>query len=142
MRRATKADKAYLNFLLSESIDKCKDDGTPEELRYLGGNIVDAENVWTIIPVEGVVCIARPLNSSTYESHVAVDPKSGINAIKAVRAAIKWFFEKNQLAIKLVAFVPEHRRDVKLFCTACGYKIEGVLTKSFIKNGQAIDQTV
>ena len=142
MKRATESDIPYLNYLFSEVFDKTKDDGTPEDMRYHTGLIVEDPSVWIIIPTEGTAFIGRPLNSSTYEVHVACLPTAGINMIKAGKAAAKYFFEKNQQAYKLIAFVPSNRRDVKLYCSAVGYKYEGIISQSFIKNGKVLDQVV
>jgi hypothetical protein len=138
--RCTEMDLPYLNFVLSECFDETKPDGTPESLRYRGGMLVMDPTIWVMQPEKGVICIAKPLNTSTYEAHVASLP--GTNPIRATRECIKWLFENNKDIKKLTAFVPSYRRDVKMFCIATGYKVEGLLTKSFKRNGELLDQTI
>lgn len=79
-------------------------------------------------------------NCITLEIHPMILPgKRGRPAYQAVMSLWKYLVENTGYS-KIVCFVPDIYRNVKLFAMSCGMKEEGLLTKSYLKNGTITDQ--
>lgn len=86
------------------------------------------------------VYVLHPHNSATLEIHAHILPEYRQNhSIESGRTILKWVLD-NTGYYKVVAQVPEIYPNVKKFCLANGFRLEGVNRKSYWKNGELVDQ--
>lgn len=79
-------------------------------------------------------------NGVMYEVHTCLLPWAyGETATKAGKALISWVFE-NTPCEKLITFVPQGNSLAYHYARRCGLKLEGIVTKSYKKNGRLLDQ--
>ncbi len=81
------------------------------------------------------------LNGVTCMVHIATLPELRKGTKQFVEEAIKWVFEKTTYS-KIVSLAPECNRAAVVFGKRCGFKVEGKMTKSFLKNWKLYDQVV
>jgi len=82
------------------------------------------------------------LNGITYHTHICMGASCrGKDAVGCAQDSIAWMFE-NTKCRKLVAFVPGHRKTVKMIARAIGFEREGVLKNSFLKDGELMDEVI
>ncbi len=77
-------------------------------------------------------------NSVTVETHVQVLPEARRSSFKYGRAMVAWILD-NMAVDKLIGL--SHDRRTLLYALRLGFETEGVSKKSFMKNGQLIDET-
>ncbi len=82
-----------------------------------------------------------PLNGVTCMVHIATLPELRKGTKQFVEEAIEWVFEKTTYS-KIVSLAPECNRAAVVFGKRCGFKVEGKMTKSFLKNWKLYDQVV
>lgn len=88
-------------------------------------------------------CLIRvdKFNSITCCVHIAAKSETWGHNIEFVKEAIIWGFKYLPYK-KFIAFIPEYNKRVISFVEKIGFKKEGVLTKSFLKNWKIQDQLI
>jgi hypothetical protein len=81
------------------------------------------------------------LNGITCMVHIGALPELWGRATSFVKEGVTWVFE-NTPYTKIVSFAPECNRTAVFFGKRCGFKIEGKVTKSFLKDWKLHDQVV
>lgn len=117
------------------------DDLTPEDAKdglvnyYMSVGII-------LSPDKYSAYVFEPQNNVMYKVHANVLPE-GRNEFTASKAimVVDWIFS-NTDCHKIVAYVSDIFPNVCKFTEKCGFKQEGVLTKSLLKNGILNDQIV
>lgn len=87
------------------------------------------------------VLILVPMNGITCEVHMAVLPELWGRAATFVRECIAWGW-KNTRYMKAITYCPEYNRAAIALAKRCGFKEEGRVKDSFLKNWQLHDQIV
>ena len=80
-------------------------------------------------------------NCVTAEVHVSVLPEWRSASYLAGRDMLTWLWTETP-AEKLVGMIPTDNRQALLYTLRLGFKIEGICSKSFLRNGQLLDQTM
>ncbi len=81
-----------------------------------------------------------PLNAITMEVHAHVLPEYRKEySMRTSRIFYKWFLG-NTDRLKLIAIVPLIHKNVQNFLISNKFTVEGINRKSFIKNGEIMDQ--
>ena len=115
-----------------------RDDGSlePEDFK-----IVDGVTALVVYDPEPIACsILYPRNICTYEIHTQTLPEARSRSFEYGRAMLAWIWA-NMPVDKLVATIPEYNRKALLYTLRLGFSIEGICPKSFMRNGELIDQT-
>lgn len=81
------------------------------------------------------------LNGITCMVHIGTLPEMRGQTVAFAKEGIAWVF-KNTAYVKIVSLAPEFNRAAIVFGKRCGFKIEGKITKSFIKNWELYDQVI
>lgn len=89
---------------------------------------------------QGCILVVQ-VNGVTCEVHIGTLPEMKGRTVKFVKEAIKWVFE-NTRYLKIISFAPECNRAAVVFGKRCGLKVEGTITKSFLKDWKLYDQIV
>ena len=88
------------------------------------------------------VYLLHPHNSITLEIHAHILPEfRKKHSIQSGRKVLEWFVN-NCDYLKLIAQVPDIYENVKQFCLANNFKVEGVNRKSYKKDGEVMDSTL
>lgn len=94
--------------------------------------------------VEDVVIGAMmfvPMNSVTWNPHIAILPAHRGNGTEVMRLGMEWMFENTECK-KLVAYPPSfNQRMIRVF-EKCGWRHEGISLASFSWNGQIYDRVM
>lgn len=81
------------------------------------------------------------INSICYEIHTVMHPKTWGRSLKYAKEVIVWIFE-NTPCKKLITFVPADNPQALSLAINSGMEKEGILKKSFLKNGVLLDQHI
>jgi RimJ/RimL family protein N-acetyltransferase len=86
----------------------------------------------------------HPHNSATLEIHAHILPEFRKKySLDSGKCILQWVLDKcPEMYQKVIAQVPVIHENVKKFCIANGFKIEGVNRMSYRKNGKLVDQTL
>jgi hypothetical protein len=135
MDRATDIDAVARIFNHPKLYKWMTDDGSPE-------TYTPEPNALFLMNEEktGVVRIDM-MNCITCEVHIATLPELRVGTREFVQECIDWVF-KNTTYSKIVSYAPEFNRAAIIFAKRCGFKVEGKLTKSFLKNWKLYDQVI
>ncbi len=91
---------------------------------------------------EGTAAAAvSPLTGSTCVVHFATIPEVWGKTLEIAREAIAWIFGNTRF-VKIVGFTPECNRLAVRFGKRCGFRVEGRITKAFMKNWELHDMIV
>jgi RimJ/RimL family protein N-acetyltransferase len=84
--------------------------------------------------------MVHPHNCVTYEIHTCLLPIAwGTQAKQAAKLVLDWIFQ-NTPCQKVITHVPENNALALRYAKRAGMAIEGNNRKSFLKNGQLLDQ--
>lgn len=108
--------------------------------------IIDTEEeAWVTVRVKGKLIGLynfHPHNKVTLEIHAHILPEHRKeHSIKSGKMALEWFIEHCDYG-KLIAQVPVKYENVKNFCLANGFVVEGVNRMSHIEGGVIMDMTL
>lgn len=118
------------------------DDGSPCRESFTAHELLINENIFVLMPSDGIVFILHPWNGITLEVHTNIIPeRRGKDAIIETMRSMSWIFN-NTSCLKIVTHVPFFNRQAKLFALKCKMKHEGVNRQSFMKNGVLYDQDI
>jgi RimJ/RimL family protein N-acetyltransferase len=81
------------------------------------------------------------LNGVTCMVHIGALPESWGRVSTFVKDGVKWVFEKTRYT-KIISFAPVYNKAAIFLGKRCGFKIEGTVTKSFLKNWELHDQVI
>lgn len=95
--------------------------------------LVDGEN-------QGAVRIDK-LTGTTCMVHIATLPEMRCRTGQFVKECVAWVFG-NTIYSKIVSLAPVSNRAAVVFAKRCGFKEEGRITQSFLKNWTLHDQIV
>jgi len=103
--------------------------------------LTSPKSIYVLMPVEGLVRIFIARSTTTYEGHgFAIPEIRGAQATtNGIIDGLQWMF-KNTEAKKIFAFIPDDNKRAIRFAHKVGYKTEGVLTKSLVRDGKLYDQ--
>lgn len=114
------------------------DDSTPEFTP-----IPDLEGTHWMLVDDGApagVFLVHAHSMYCYEMHTCLLPRTwGTQAAEAAQLLLKWAFEETD-CLKMITAVPVYNRAALRFAKAGGMTQEGVNRKSFMRNGELIDQ--
>lgn len=79
-----------------------------------------------------------PQNAVTAEIHTCLLLR-GRAAFKAGQLLLEYLFSKYQ---KAISYTPSNNRKALIYAIGLGFKKEGILTQSFLKNGELLNQTL
>lgn len=85
------------------------------------------------------VLIGKPVNSITYDCHIALLPEACGIAVDICKGAIQWIF-RNTKCLRLIASVPEYNKLAIRLARESGMEFMGINKKSFLKEGRLFDQ--
>lgn len=142
IRRATGEDVNFLTEVFSHP-DMWRwlgDDNTPPLASINLQILLDSTVFSILIPDKIGFFMFHPWNSTTFEMHSAVLPAyRGKPAMEGARLAGHWMFD-NTTCRKIVTLVPRSNIRAKFLARKGGMHEEGMITRSFLKDGQMIDQ--
>lgn len=88
----------------------------------------------------GIISIQQ-MNGITCQVHLAAVPEMVGHGKKMVKDALDWGFKNTQFT-KVVGFVPDYNRLIKKIMVELGFKEEGRLKGSWLKNWKKYDQII
>jgi hypothetical protein len=139
IRLATQEDsKDILSILNDDDIRALvSDDLTPPV-----DSLQVSENVFLICGDFDGVFLIVPRNSTTVEIHAAFKTdKRGKVVIDGLKEVFTWLTD-NTSCLKVVAEIPRFNFRAKAAAIKVGFRLNGINTKSFLKDGQLIDQYI
>lgn len=99
---------------------------------------------WMLVtnPDVAGVFLLHPHNTATYEVHTCLLPVIwGAQAKEAAQLCRAWMFTHTPCQ-KLITHVPAYNAVALRFARQCGFTVEGLNRKSFLRNGVLLDQHV
>ena len=146
IKRCRRADVDEVNRILTHPgvYPKISDDGSPGVDDFDAGPLLESDAFyflgWVVSGEWAGIWLLKPWNTITYEVHTCILPEHrGKDAIRAAGAAGEWMFH-NTACRKVVTLIPEWNRPALAFALSVGMKKEGLLTRSFWKDGEVSDQ--
>lgn len=116
------------------------DDNTPPLESIDITPLISSPAFFFLIPGVTGVFMFHQWNSITFEMHSAVLPEyRGKCAMEGARLAGMWMFG-NTPCRKIVTLVPKTNVRAMYLARRGGMKQEGIITKSFLKDGKYVDQ--
>lgn len=114
------------------SCDRCNKESfsAPEDAIYLGA-YDENENAGFFI--------VHPVNSVTLEIHTVIDPSFWGKSLVFTKQVIEWIFNETN-ALKIITFIPEYNIKAKKLAEKSGMILEGIVSCSFLKNGELHNQ--
>lgn len=143
MRVTTEDIKEVARVLMDDSVFPFTcDDGSPSKADFPMWPLLEDKRFYILMPNPDCVAVIFPMNHVTYDYHFsALKPSRGAIAINAARQTFQYMFYETVCA-KLVCQVPDHLSRAYNFYLDLEMEIEGINTKSFLKNGILRDQTI
>lgn len=122
------------------------DDFSPPPAAYSAEGLVGHPQVYFLAAWDGDELLGLGMfhahNAVMYEAHTCLLPNAwGERGTRAARAAMRWIFG-NTPCRKIVSLVPDGNVLAMRFAKRCGLRVEGLLTKSFLRGGKLLNQTV
>ena len=130
MRLATQEDIPAINKLLNRHWDLVADDYSKKDKFQL-----DPKNIY-FFEQNNLVIIA-PITNVLADCHIVAENDAMTYAYR-----IFDFLDTQTSICKLMAHIPTYNRRCRSFVDKVGFKYLGVNTKSFMKNGELINQFV
>ncbi len=114
------------------SCDRCDIDSfeAPDNAIYLGA--YDGEE-------NAGFFIIQPVNSVMVEIHTVIDPKFWGRSVEFAKEVVQWIFSETNV-LKIITFIPEYNVKAKRLAEKAGMILEGVVTSSFLKDGNLHNQ--
>ena len=86
----------------------------------------------------------HPMSDTLWQAHALFRPECwGDKRNKKLgRMALDWLFKNNPRIHKIIGIIPELSKETLSFSAKIGMKREGVLKKSYLKNGELHDQYI
>ena len=103
------------------------------------------DDIWLVMSDGDVIAVyhLQRLNGIMLQIHANVLPEHRKQHAKETgQKALDWIVENLPEIHKVVAFIPALYPNVRDFTASFGFKIEGVLTQSHLKNGVLHDQWI
>lgn len=120
-----------------------RDDFADPAHTRLGDLYLNNPLMWLVHPSDHVLLITHMRTRIVHEVHTLIEPEGrGKQAVLDVRAAAEWYFHQEGVCEKIITYIPFFNKPAKLFAKLVGMDEEGVCTKSFLKNGELVDQWV
>lgn len=123
--------------------DLVSDDGSPKKEDYIP--IIGDGIYWLSIVDDNEIIgayLLHMVNAITYEIHTCLLPSAyGKKARDAAKDVLNWMVE-NTNCEKIITHVPEFNRLALRYAKKAGLMEEGIIRKSFKKNGKVYDQVL
>jgi RimJ/RimL family protein N-acetyltransferase len=103
--------------------------------------VPNMNNLYLTNETRNGILTASHVNGITCEVHIAVLPELWGRATGFFKECIAWGFE-NTRYMKVIGFTPVYNRAAISLAKRCGFKEEGRLKDSFLKNWELHDQIV
>jgi hypothetical protein len=105
--------------------------------------ILECDAIYVLSPNEWTVYVFIPVNNSIlFEGHTQVMPEGrGEMALASGRKALAYMFTKTP-CLKIVGFTPVYNLAALRFHSLLGFQNEGLLTKSYLKDGRLHDMQI
>lgn len=111
-----------------------RNDGWPEDPKEMDLSLVFPHATY-FMPNPGTVFVFSPFMTNVWNMHVAATPEyRGIKTRSSGKKALDFAFH-NLGAYKLCGFIPEWNQKSIRYALSHGFKVEGCLTRSTIRNG-------
>lgn len=118
------------------------DDGSLTVDEFTAAPFLQNKHCFVLAPNEYSIFMFTPVNGFTCEIHANVVPEGrGDKAVKACSDAINWIFDNTRYE-KIISYIPVICPNVIKFTTKVGFRQEGLITKSWKKNGRLHDQVM
>lgn len=118
------------------------DDGCPSAENLNLSYLLQNPFYFVLMPNEFTAALFYPVNYVLFDSHVSILKHGrGDMGVDAFKKAMQWMFD-NTSCKKLMMLCPLFYKPIFYFAQKCGYKEEGKLFRSFLKNGVLYDQIV
>ena len=101
--------------------------------------VPDPSQVYLMNDEGNAVVKIDQLNGVTCMVHIATLPELRGRTKAFVEECIEWVF-RNTTFSKITSLAPECNRAAVVFGKRCGFKVEGKITKSFLKDWKMYDQ--
>ena len=101
--------------------------------------VINNSFIYLIDETKNGVIRIEPVNSICCQVHTALSPEIWGKGFEFVKNATAWGFQ-NTRYMKIITLVPEYNRLAISLCKKCGFKQEGIIEKSFLKNWKLYDQ--
>ena len=121
------------------------DDYSPPQDEFTAERLVQNAWIYFLTPIfeertVGVFMV-HGHNGVMYEVHTCILPEFWGKSVEAAKVGTQWMFE-NTPCRKLITLVPVYNRLAYRLALRAGMKDQGIITKSFLKNGTLFDQYV
>jgi RimJ/RimL family protein N-acetyltransferase len=83
--------------------------------------------------------MVKPINGISLEIHTVISPDFWGEGVRFAKEVIFWIFQNTDF-LKIVTFIPENNVSAIRLAINSGLSQEGVVKKSFLKNGIILDQ--
>lgn len=103
--------------------------------------VPNPNNLYVTNEEETGILIAAYVNGITCEVHMAALPELWGRMTPFVKEGIKWCFDNTRFT-KIIGFTPVYNRAALALAKRSGFKEEGRLKNSFLKNWELHDQIV
>lgn len=138
IRQATIEDEKFIvGVFNNEAIKPFLHDDFSEEI-----DAVDVERLLFLICGDDGFFLLVPKNSITCELHVAFLPHCRGEKVNEYAEEMFDWIRDNTRYLKIVAEIPRYNFRAKAAAIKSGFVPQGVNTKSFLKNGQIMDQLI
>lgn len=130
-------------FACDDIYDSISDDFRDEAIRdSLADIFVRSPAILPLMVDEHTAYLLTIKSKIWFEVHTMILPEGrGRKGIKAGKRGIDWIFQHTECQ-KLTSLVPEFNKQANYYARLCGFIVEGICTKSFMKNGILHDQTM
>ena len=126
----------------SEIYPFISDDFSPDKEDFSVELLIQTDGIYVFSASENSVIIMVPVNGITYDVHVNFTKKDrGQKAVDACMDGFEFAFNETP-AKKLICWIPETCLNVLHFAEKMGMVQEGLITKSFQKDGKLYDQYI
>lgn len=133
-RKATIEDRDFINSVIKADYDLISDDGSAKDF--------DCEKLlpyFLIVGDNSGAIMMLPHNYVTYEQHTCIKKEFRKKTVNIVHDVWEWVF-KNTPCQKIITNVPSFNRAANIMAIRVGFKLIGINTKSFLKNGVLYNQ--
>jgi hypothetical protein len=103
--------------------------------------VPDPKDLYLMNEDKTAVVKVDPFNGVTCIVHTGALPEAWGRTTGFFRECVKWVFENTRYT-KIISMAPVNNRAAILLARRCGFKIEGNITKSFLKNWELYDQNI
>ncbi len=106
--------------------------------------VVGFGSAWLAVKDNGMivgVCKIRVMQASSLEFHPYISAKKCLQWQSIVKCMFRWFYENKKIN-KIISFIGVNHKTTYRAALRIGFKEEGLIEKSYLKNGKLLDQHI